>query len=328
MTVDASPSPPLPWRSRLSRDAIARVAWQQRVGEWTAEVVQALHGAGIRPVLLKGPVTARWLYAQDTSQRLYVDADLLVEPARVDRAYGVLAALGFEAREHPVLTADEHHARPFTRRRDGAKIDLHRTFHGMEAIPAGVVWRVITRHLEPFEVGGASVAAPDLTLRTLMVALHLGAVDSDQAKTWQDLERALSQVSLQDWRAALELARELGIEPELAARLRRLPAGVRIADQLGVTTSGSRYYALVGAVDRGEVPGSVLAVHRFLSGTDVAQTLLYLARKLIPPEEQLHRDYPRLAGAGSVGIAAARVLRPLRVLRRLPGAVRAFRRTS
>ena len=47
----------------------------------TAEVVTALRDAEIESLLLKGPATVRWLYADDPSARLYTDVDLLVPPA-------------------------------------------------------------------------------------------------------------------------------------------------------------------------------------------------------------------------------------------------------
>ena len=40
-----------------------------RVDHATVEAVDALRAAGVRPVLLKGPVIAQWLYADDPSQR-------------------------------------------------------------------------------------------------------------------------------------------------------------------------------------------------------------------------------------------------------------------
>jgi Uncharacterised nucleotidyltransferase len=319
------------WRSSVFRRPEAeraRIIACVAVDGWTGEVARAFHRVGIRPVLLKGPVIARWLYPADPSRRDYVDADLLVAPDQLARAWVLLSELGFGVQEHPVLADDEHHARTFVRPRDGANIDLHRSFHGLQAVPAGRLWPVVRDHLTRIEVAGVSIDAPDRTLCALNAALHLGPSDTEESKAWQDLERAIDVVELEQWRAALGLARGLGVEHELGARLRRLAQGTALADAVGITSSGSRYYNLIGAVDRGDAPWSVLSLYRFTAQPSVHAALSYLIHKLVPPVEQLDHDYPRLAPSGSVGRAAARVLRPLHSLLRLPGAVRAFRRWS
>ena len=76
----------------------------------------------------------------------------------------------------------------------------------------------------------------------------------------RDLERALERVDDGVWRAALELARELGIEAELAARLRRLPAGQALAQRLAITPDGSAYYNVLGAVNAGRAPRGMLTI--------------------------------------------------------------------
>ena len=60
----------------------------------TAEVVTALRDAGIRPLLLKGPSIAGWLYG-DGAARPYGDSDLLVSPGSYRPAENALRALGF-----------------------------------------------------------------------------------------------------------------------------------------------------------------------------------------------------------------------------------------
>ena len=47
----------------------------------TSDLVDAFDAAGIDTVLLKGPATVRWLYADNPGRRLYSDIDLLVSPA-------------------------------------------------------------------------------------------------------------------------------------------------------------------------------------------------------------------------------------------------------
>ena len=62
-----------------------------------AEAVQSLRRVGVEPILLRGPVLARLLYA-DEPQRTYNDVDLLVAPAHVELAENALARLGFAER--------------------------------------------------------------------------------------------------------------------------------------------------------------------------------------------------------------------------------------
>jgi hypothetical protein len=80
----------------MRRDpALVAAAMSLRADATTAEVVGALRGAGVRPILLKGPAFARLLYDTEPAARSYVDADLLVEQRLVPEAGRVLRALGF-----------------------------------------------------------------------------------------------------------------------------------------------------------------------------------------------------------------------------------------
>ena len=68
------------------------------------ESISALRANGIRALLLKGPVTARWLYS-DRHPREYVDVDILVASSDFPRTVQMLAELGF--REAQVRAALE-----------------------------------------------------------------------------------------------------------------------------------------------------------------------------------------------------------------------------
>lgn len=66
--------------------------------DWiTGQVVARFRDAGIDPILLKGPVHARWLYPEEPSRRSYGDADLLVPPAELSICEGRLAEMGFDS---------------------------------------------------------------------------------------------------------------------------------------------------------------------------------------------------------------------------------------
>jgi len=306
-------------------DAAIASALRLRVDSWTAEVVGAMRARGIRPVLLKGPVTARWLYGVRAADRVYCDCDLLVGPEDTAGARALLPDLGFRVQEHELIEVDEHHARIFLRPGDGANVDLHRTLHGMERLAPERVWAMVRRHLVQMDVGGATVDVPDPVLRTLNVALHLGPADGPASKPWQDMELALEQVEHTIWRAAVGLARELEIEHELAARIRRLDAGARLADRYAITTRGSEYYNLVGAVTTGRVSPSVYTVSRLRSQPTHRARIAYAVAKLFPPSEQLRRQHA-LARRGAAGLLLTRGLRIILVARRLPPTLIAYRR--
>lgn len=306
-------------------DAATATALRLRVDSWTAEVVSAMRARGIRTVLLKGPVIARWLYGGLPAERVYCDCDLLVGPDDTVSARALLAELGFRAQEHPLIEVDEHHARIFLRADDDANVDLHRTLHGMEHLAPQRVWAMVGRHLTQIDVGGAAVDVPDPVLRTLNVALHPGPADGPASQPWQDLELALERVDDTTWQAALGLARELGIERELAARLRRLTAGTHLADRLMITTRGSEYYNVLGAVTTGRTSPSAYSISLLRSQPTRTAAISYALAKVFPPTEQLRRQHS-LARRGPGGVLMARGLRIILVAGRLPAALVAYRR--
>ena len=73
---------------------LATVARTLLLDGLAAECVSALRAKGIRALLLKGPVTGRWLYAGQRF-RDYIDIDVLVAGAEFPRAAQTLTELGF-----------------------------------------------------------------------------------------------------------------------------------------------------------------------------------------------------------------------------------------
>src|SRR5215207_10675101 len=100
----------------------------------TAHVVEGMRRGGLRPILLKGPAIARWLY--DASEvRGSRDIDLLIGPDDFQKAESVLRREGFE--RFPV--AGIEHADTWTKGEDPLVIELHRSLDGVGAAP-DVVW--------------------------------------------------------------------------------------------------------------------------------------------------------------------------------------------
>src|SRR5581483_2140066 len=67
---------------------------RQRIDAATVDVLTALARGGVDALLLKGPVTARWLY-EPGEVRGYIDCDLLASPDRFESAGRALAELGY-----------------------------------------------------------------------------------------------------------------------------------------------------------------------------------------------------------------------------------------
>jgi hypothetical protein len=286
-----------------------------QVDAWTAEVVGAMRERGIRPVLLKGPAVARWLYAEDPDLRSYVDADLIVSPSDFDAARRLLADLGFVAALPAPIEDVVWHSRAYARERDGANVDLHHKFHGMQAVTDEDAWRAVSTHSEVMCVSGVDVEVPGIPARVLHLVLHLEPEDGPNSQNWRDLLRGLDRVPREDWSAALALARQLGIEHEMGVRLRRLPEGAALADELGIARKASRYYQLAVAVERGDAPRSVRSIWGFLSLPNISSRLAYIVAKLTPDERAL-REQSMLARMGHVRIA--RALHIFGVAARLP----------
>src|SRR4051812_37401731 len=82
-----------------TRPAVGEIEWPAanclRVDHATVEAVCALRERGVRPILLKGPAVAEWLYAGNPAQRPYNDADLLVAPEPLAVSAVVLTGLGY-----------------------------------------------------------------------------------------------------------------------------------------------------------------------------------------------------------------------------------------
>jgi hypothetical protein len=294
-----------------------------RVDAWTAEVVVALRSRRIRSVLLKGPALARWLYADDLECRAYADADLMVAPNSAEDAASTLSTLGFVGQPYPPLDGHALHARHYWREHDGADVDLHTAFHGLEASPRERIWRIVSTNTDLVHVGDVDVDVPAIPVRLLHLVLHLGPTDSPGTKAWQDLERGIAQVPLSDWRVAVSVAEELGALHELSVRLRRLPEGVELGNELDIPHRGSPAYRLQAALAEERAPTSVLSLLGLKLLPDARSRLLYIRRKLVPNEPEL-RQKSTLARRGHMRLAA--VVRVLSIVGRLPVTVLAWLR--
>jgi len=208
--------------------------------DWcTARVVQALHERDVRPLLLKGPALAAWLYPENPRSRAYADMDLLVPPTARASAERALTELGYVPPARRVWLRDEPpHAVTWVRPGDGSLVDLHRTIHGCERLDDAFVWEVVSAGALTIPVAGVDVLVPAEGVRALHLGLH--AIPGWGDHVFVDLERAIATLDRSVWEQAASVARRLGVDDEFGFRLGSVPGGATLAGELGLSVSAPR----------------------------------------------------------------------------------------
>ncbi|ONH23986.1 nucleotidyltransferase family protein [Pseudofrankia asymbiotica] len=221
-SVLAGPSgPPSP----DATDRVARAARALAQDAADALLIERLHRAGIRPMLLKGSVTARRLYPGEHRPR--ADCDLLVHPAQFAQARAVLVAAGL--RPYDPCPYAQMFGHP-----TGQAVDLHWTLP-VATVRAERLWAVLSRHTAEFRLGGTVVATLDLPAHACHLAIHAMSTPARSQAARRDLDRAAALVPLVTWREAMRVADELGARPAVVAALRTGSPGCRrLADALGL----------------------------------------------------------------------------------------------
>lgn len=286
-----------------------------RVDHATVEAVEEMLRAGVRPVLLKGPVVANWLYSRDPSRRAYNDADLLVAPNEYAAARNVLAGLGYR----PVPASGlrfrhgvTRHAECWFRDRDIAAIDLHRTIHGTERLDPGAVWAAATNEAGTVDVLGIPIDTPGEAFRLLHLVLHIRPKDRPGSRAWIDLQRAIATIPEERWESAARLATDLGVHDLVGALLRLIPGGESLADRLGLPR---RWPLFLRVQFKGRDTTAALFCAEFLQVAWPARFRL-VAEWIAPSADQVRAHWP-LAARSHFGLALVYISRPLFVPWRL-----------
>jgi hypothetical protein len=297
-------------------DTVAAVR-TMAVDATTAEVLTALAGAAVQPVLLKGPAIAHWLYSEGEA-RTYVDVDLLIAPAQLASAEDVLRGLGFESivRHYEQGRRLEHDSlwiRPGT----PAHVDLHRTLPRTRGVSPQWVWRQLWPRTCEMELPppGTSVRILDEPARALLVALHVAhhvGYDEIAVKPMADLQRAVAKLPLAVWRDAAALARTLRAEPQMSRGLHAIPDGVRLVSELGLPAPSSEYNEAAG-------------FERLAASRTWGDRVRLLARVLLPSPAYL-RWSSKLARRGRLGFAVAYLTHPIVVAIHAPRGYLIWRR--
>lgn len=289
-----------------------------------AEVAGALGRRGVQPLVLKGPVFARWLY-DDPGQRSYADIDLLVDPDQFHTASSVLTGLGFEpylrdARPHERA---DHHEVWDRFGRVPVRVELHHTLLWVSA-PPSVVWERMSAGARPIEVAGVRVVAPSEVSCTLIVGLHAAQHGVAAAKPLRDLERAVQRVRRPTWQAAAALARELGADQAFAAGMRLDPGGCELADQLGLATTSPRLVRLLAS---SSLPDTAIGLERLFVTRGVRARWRLIVQEFAASPEFMRACYP-VARKGRMGLIAAYLYRPVHTAVKLPRGLRAWLRVA
>lgn len=85
----------------IRRESLARAMWELRHKQLVSELIEALHAAGVRSVVLKGTAYAYGLYDMP-ALRVRGDTDLLIHPDNRAETRAILSRLGW------VVTGDPH----------------------------------------------------------------------------------------------------------------------------------------------------------------------------------------------------------------------------
>jgi hypothetical protein len=187
--------------------------------------------------LLKGPSIARWLYP--SGGRAYVDTDLLVPACEFSRAGAMLKSLGFfevveglHTFEQSVKAEIEFARRPELSRGPDDVVDLHRN---LPMLPTRdeFLWEAFSAGTETIGVGNVQVCVLGHTALALHVVVH-AVQHGFQGHTGEDLRRAITVMSVDDWRPVADLATRLGIDGILGLGLRRHRVSAEIADSLAL----------------------------------------------------------------------------------------------
>lgn len=265
-------------------------------------------------ILLKGRVTAHWLYGD--GPRHYGDIDLLVDPARRMWAMEVLRTIGYRHALEGAAPCEYGPNETDLIGPMGVKIDLHHTLLGITASPERS-WEVLQGHTEELRIEGMTVEGRPLTVlgpvaRTMHLALHVAQNGPIDTKAVADLERGLRQLPASLWQDAAVLADELSAAEAFSAGLRVTDNGRDLATRLGL--SAPRDVSLVLRAQ--SAPQVALQIQNLVSATSMSGRLRLIGRKLWPTPVYMQR---RVAGTrnGRWSLLAARI-------RRLAGLPRTF----
>ncbi len=211
------------------RDALRAMALEGETSRtYVAEALDALRGAGLAPLVVKGPALAALAYG-DPTVRPYDDVDLLLDGPGRAQALDVLQRVGWhDSRNTPPL-AQRH----LLRTTEDLALVHPRCEVAIELVHPGGILRDAAPAAEsppcPFEIHGAVATAPSKADHFLYCAAH-GAKHGYTRLVWlADLDRLAVNFTDADWASVVaqarvrRLTRALGLSAVLAQKLLATP---------------------------------------------------------------------------------------------------------
>lgn len=143
----------------------------ERLRLQTIEIVKALNGVGIAPVLLKGAVSLFTDAYDDPGSRVMRDLDILVPAKDAQQCWNLLRSLGYAPIESDHGFSHHHHLHPLERPGECAAVELHLDVTVGEAkqiLPTERIWA----HCRPVRDSGLEMYVADPTSRVMHCLLH------------------------------------------------------------------------------------------------------------------------------------------------------------
>jgi hypothetical protein len=304
-----------------SAQRVDEVARTLLLCEAAAQAIASLTDDGIGVLVLKGPSIMSWLYAADEF-RPFRDIDLLVDPTAFETAVAKLKSLGY-TEVPPPPPSGESTARAVVLARGAVYLDVHRRLIGVE-VSDEVAWDVLaaTPSTVPLRTTSIPVLAP--AARATHLALHAAQRGVRDPKAIEDLRRGLNLLPADLWRDAAALATALSAGAAFTAGLQLLPAGQRLAHELGLRSTGSVETLLRASA----APDSVLFLERLRAEARWGRRIKLTWEVLFPPAAWLATGHDDAGGRinalrrrlGRVGSVVGRAAPSLVEWRRRRGA--------
>jgi hypothetical protein len=276
-----------------------------------AKIVPRLRALDIRPLLIKGPVTARLLY-DDPDERVSADIDLLVSPGQFAAAAAVLRDLGFRKRYAAARPSEQtEHADEWALAGPlPVAVDLHRSL--FLVADAAKAHEVLSRNTEVISYGGIQIDAPDAASSALIMALHAAQHLGQTSRPQDDLRRAIARLPAETWTTASARAQELGVSPAFALGLRTVREGEALAAAMDLDkppTLGTRLRIAGAFRDAPRLAHSAQA-------RDMPALAAALRDAVFPSRAFMHAKYPQ-----TIGSVPRLVLAYAGRLKRVPAAI-------
>jgi hypothetical protein len=305
--------------------------------DWAAvAVLERFEGAGVRSLLLKGPVLTRLLYGSEGAPRDYFDIDLLVGPPDLAKAREALAGLGYrwgyEGRGIDDVARVVHTELWAQRGKYGPLwVDLHKRLAGGAAgcrASDEVVWAALWGRRTSIEFAGREATVLAQGGLAFHLALHAAQGGPDEPKAIGDLARGIERWAPDVWRDAAELAEEVQGVEAFGAGLRLVPSGARLAELLELPSTPRLDWEVRHRQLR---PRGAFHVQAIGSARGLRERADLLRRSVLPTPEWIVSEYrwARRSRAHLLAGYARHLLRtPLWALRALQFELRAQRSSA